>query len=466
MKNKRLFWIIGILVAILLVGVVMKSRNRSDAERIYSAEAKPRTIIEVVSANGKVQPETEVKMSADVSGEVIELMVKEGQLVKAGEFLAKINPDLTLAALQRAEASLNTQRANLANAKARLAQSKSRLINEEASFKRSSTLFSQGAISQADMDAAKATFEVAKAEVDAAEESVNGSQFSVRSGEATLKEANDQLTRTSIFAPMDGTISLLGIEQGERVVGTAQMAGTEIMRIADLTRMEVNVEVNENDIVRVSVGDPVEIEVDAYLDRTFKGHVTEIANTALGDPTNIDQVTTFNVLIHIERSSYEDLVDPERPYLSPFRPGMSATVEIETERVEEALTIPIQAVTVREKNSEKNRYKDKPWKKRKKAKGDEEEESKVDNPAKKAEAEDEEEEEPEECVFLWIDGIAEKRLVTTGVQDNKYIQILEGLKAGEEVIAGPYTVIAKKLENGDEVERVRKSELYGDTDDN
>ncbi len=462
MKRSRLYLILGAVTAVLLILVVVKSQNRGEAERVYAGVAKSRTIVEVVSANGKVQPETEVKMSADVSGEVIELVVVEGQQVKMGDFLAKINPDLTLAAVERAEAALNTQRANLANSRARLAQAKSRLINEKANFERNKSIFKQGAISQADMDASTAAFEVAQSEVEAAEQSVNASDFSVRSAQATVKEARDQLTRTNLFAPMDGTVSLLQIEKGERVVGTAQMEGTEVMRIADLTRMEVNVEVNENDIVRVSVGDPVEIEVDAYLDRKFMGTVNEIANTALDTPHDgIDQVTTFNVMIRIERSSYEDLIDPSKPHLSPFRPGMSATVEIETERVENALSVPIQAVTVREKNSEKNRYNDKPWKKKRLKESEEEKEEKVKNPSKAAE--EDEDAEPEECLFLLDGNKVVKRLVSTGVQDNKYIQILEGLSEGEEVVAGPYTVIAKKLENGDEVEQVAKDELYGDT---
>ncbi|MBN4061965.1 efflux RND transporter periplasmic adaptor subunit, partial [Bacteroidales bacterium AH-315-I05] len=326
--------------------------------------------------------------------------------------------------------------------KARLAQVKAKMINAEADFSRNEKLFNQGAISQADFDAAKSAFEVAKAEVEAAEQNVIGSEFSVKSAEASLKEAQNNLLKTTIFSPVEGTVSMLNVEQGERVVGTSQMAGTEMMRIADLSTMEANVEVNENDIVKVNLGDKVEIEVDAYLGRKFKGIVMEMANSANREGMNVDQVTTFDVKIRILRESYEDLVSKENPHLSPFRPGMTATVEIQTEIAYDVLTVPIQTVTTREDSAGVD------------------EKSGVTEKDREAENREEKDEEIVECVFVLKDDSAKKVEVKTGIQDSKHIEILSGLEEGQEVISGPYSAISKELIDGDLVEKTEKKDLF------
>ena len=293
-------------------------------------------------------------------------------------------------------------------------------------------------------DAAKMQFDVAKSEVDAAEQTVEAADYSVKSSEAAVKEANENLTKTSIFAPMDGTVSKLSIEKGERVVGTSQFAGTEIMRIADLSIMEVNVNVNENDIVKVKLGDTALIEVDAYLNRKFKGLVTEIANTANTTGLTADQVTNFDVKIRILDGSYKDLTTGKPANYSPFRPGMSATVDIQTNTKFNVLSIPIQSVTARDDTSSAD-------KKIKKKPDLKPEENQTEKTEKKAET---------EYVFMFIDKKAVMKKVKTGIQDNTYIEILEGLKENDEVIAAPYKAISKTLKNRDRVIKVDKKDLY------
>lgn len=440
MKNKKLLFIIaGAVVVIIALIAVAKMRGKKALYEVTVDTVKIGQIIETVSASGKVQPEVDVMISPDVSGEIIELNVKEGQEVQKGDLLLKINPDIYLAAVDRVGASLNTSKANLANSKARLAQSKAQFIQTEASFKRNEKLYKSNAISQAEYETAVSSYEVAKAEIEAAEQSVEASLYNVKSAQATLKEANDNLNRTTIYAPQSGTISQLNVEQGERVVGTAQMAGTEIMRIADLTNMEVNVEVNESDIVRVSLGDKAFIEVDAYLERKFEGRVTEIANSANTAGITTDQVTTFEVKVRILRSSYQDLIDSENDHLSPFRPGMSGNVDIETDLVNDVLSIPIQAVTTREDTVETDS-----------------DETKDDKRI--------------EVVFVYEEGMAKMRKVKTGIQDSRNIQIISGLEEGLEVITGPYSILSKRLEDDALVEKESDSDSghgppRGDEDD-
>lgn len=444
---KRILLIISAGLFALTAVIFIKSCSGSSELKVATEKADERYIIETVSANGKIQPEVQVKISSDVSGEIVELPVKEGQRVKKGDLLVKINPDIYLSALDRMGATLNSSKANLANARARLAQVKAQFVNVEASYNRNKKLFDQGAISQADFDASKAAYEGARSDVDAAQETVNASDYNVRSTEASLKEANDQLSKTSIYAPVDGTISKLNVEQGERVVGTAQMTGTELLIIANLNEMEVSVDVNENDIVSVHLNDTSLIEVDAYLDRKFKGIVTEIANSANTSGMSTDQVTNFTVKIRILQQSYKDLV--KEGQTSPFRPGMSATVDIQTKFAKDALSVPIQAVTTRTEKKEEEEKTDKG-------------EGKVvvtDERDKKAKKE--EEIKPEECVFIYADGVAKMVKVKTGIQDNNYIQITEGLKKGQEVITAPYNAVSKQLKDGEQVKKVDKDELFG-----
>lgn len=419
----------GCLVVFLIIANRAGWINHDDIIMVEIEQLQNRTIVETVSANGKVQPEVEVKISADVSGEIVELYVEEGDEVKKGDLLVKVNPDIYVSMKERALAAVNTSKANLANSKARLSQVKAQFINANASFLRNQTLIKEGAISASEFDAAKAAFEVAQAEVEAAEQSVLASDYNVKSADASLKEAGDNLLKTTIFAPMNGTVSMLAVEAGERVVGTSQMAGTEMMRIANLKEMEVNVDVNENDIVRLTLGDTTEIEVDAYSDRKFKGVVTQIANSAKTLGLSADQVTNFEVKIRILRFSYEDLLSKEKLHLSPFRPGMSATVEIQTNTKVNVLSAPIQAVTTREDTAATSEAK--------RLAGVN---GKVDPVM-------------QECVFVNDNGVAKLQKIKTGIQDNKYIEIISELDEKQEVIVGPYSAVSKDLEDGDGIEK-------------
>jgi HlyD family secretion protein len=377
-------------------------------------------------------------------------MVKEGEQVKKGDLLAKIDPEIYISAVDQSEASLNTQKANLSNSKARLAQLKAQFENARLAFERQDKLYKENVISKADYDQANASFLVAQAQVKAGEQDINASEFMVKNSEAALKRANQDLTRTAIYAPNDGTVSKLSVLKGERVTGASQFSsGTEIMRIANLNEMEAQVEVNENDIVRVRMGDTALIELDAYLNRKFKGVVTEIATSANTTGVSVDQVTNFNVKIHLLKESYQDLLDPKRPDFSPFRPGMSCTVEIQTETANDVLTILIQAVTTRvakdslDKLNEKNqKTKDEGF-------------DKVTYVSTKKKSD-----EVRECVFKLVNGIARKTDVKTGIQDNMYIQILSGLKEGDEIITAPYSLVSKTLNDGDKVKKVDKKDLF------
>ena len=434
MNPKKIRKLIIVIIALVVIFFVVKKTGligKNQTIEITTELAQRRTIIETVTANGKVQPEVEVKISADVSGEIIELFFKEGDEVKKGDLLVKINPDIYVSIRERAVAALNSSKANLANSKARLAQAKAQYINTEASFKRNQTLFKDAAISQSDFDAAQAAYDVAKAEIEAAQQNVLGTEYNIKSAEASLKEASDNLQKTSILAPVNGTISMLNIEQGERVVGTSQMAGTEIMRIANLKEMEVQVDVNENDIVRLNLGDTADIEVDAYAKRKFQGIVTQIANSAKTTGLSADQVTNFEVKIRILRTSYADLLDKKNPNLSPFRPGMSATVDVKTKIVKNALSVSIQSVTMREDSAI----------------------SKI-NEKKETSSLDKR----EEIVFLLDNEKAKIQKVKTGIQDTKYIEILSGLKPNQEIILGPYMAVSKELKDGDLVKKEVKKE--------
>lgn len=443
--KKYLIWI-GIPLVIILIVFAVNKKKTTDETKVSTELVTKRTIIETVSANGKIQPEIDVKISPYISGEVVELYVKEGDEVKEGKLLAKIDPEIYISSYERAEAALNTQKANQANAKARLAQVQAQFVNAELSYNRNKTLFNQNVVSQADIDASLAAFKVAEAEVEAAKESLKAAEFSVGSTVASLKEAKENLNRTSIYAPNDGTVSKLNVEKGERVTGASQFSsGTEIMRIANLQNMEVNVEVNENDIVRVSLFDTCLIEVDAYLNKKFKGIITEIATSANVTGVSADQVTNFQVKIRILRESYAEYMSEDNPNYSPFRPGMSATVDIQTETAFEILTLPIQAVTTRSDSSGKPKV------------------------AKTIENKDEPEvnvdEEVIEYVFMYTEeGIAKMIKVKTGIQNNTYIQILEGLKEGDEIIVAPYRAVSKKLKDGDVVKKVPKDELFVTTE--
>jgi HlyD family secretion protein len=422
--------IIGIVSGVIILGAVISVFSGGDkAVTVSVDEVMKRSLVETVSASGKLQPETEVKIQSEVSGQIIELPVKEGDIVKKGQLLVRINPDLYTAAVNRSEAALSSAKSSLATAKARLAQSEAQFKAQELNYERQKKLFADKAISKADMDNATSQFETAKAEVVAARESINGAQFSIESAEASRNEATDNLKRTTIFAPMDGTVTALTKEIGETVLGNNMMSGDVIMKVSSLNTMEVNVEVNESDIVRVNVGDTAVVEVDSYRDVKFKGIVTEIGNTALNalaaTAMSTSDVTNFSVKVRVLQESYAYLSEGQPAGFAPFKPGMSATVEIETERVQDVLSIPIKAVTSREDTSS--------------VENDEEEKIAMNT-------------EPFIVVFVKNGSSeAELRIVETGIQNDEFIHIKKGLNENDEVITGPYDIVSKELKNKDKV---------------
>jgi HlyD family secretion protein len=442
-KSNKLIWYLGAAAVVLIVFVIIGKKagwiGKDEGIKVSVTKVDRKTIIETVSANGKIQPEVEVKMSSDVSGEIKELYVKEGDSVQAGRLLARIDPELYQSALDRSEAALNNSKANLANARARLLQSEAKFNEVEQQYSRNKKMYEQKLISDGEFQTAQSTYISTKADIEAAKQTVIGAQFTVKTQEAGLKEAKKNLTRTEIFAPVSGIVSKLNVEKGERVVGTSQMAGTEMMRIANLNDMEVSVDVNENDIVKVSIGDTVEVEVDAYNSRKFKGMVTEIANSATtSSATTSDQVTNFVVKIRILRSSYADLEKAFGKKRSVFRPGMSASVEIQTEHAHNVIALPIEAVTTRNKND-------------------------LDTTSIASKSTHKAEKSKEDVEVVFVCGTDNKlsiRQVKTGVQDDKVIEILSGLKEGDEVVTGPYSAVSRALKHGDKVKKVSKEELF------
>lgn len=443
---KRIYWIIilGVLAIASVIAIQLLKGNKPI--EVYTEVAQIRTIIEVVSATGKIQPETEVKISSDVSGEITEMLVKEGDQVKKGQLLCRIRPDLYLNAFERVNASVNTTKANLKTAQAQLDQAKANLANSEANYLRNKKLLDQNAISQQDFDAVKAQYESAKANVQALEAGVNAGNYSIQSSEASLKEANTNLEKTYIYSPVDATVSKLSVEKGERVVGVSGMTGTEIMRLANLNEMEVSVEVNENDIIKVHKDDTALIEVDAYMDKKFKGIVTEIANSSTAVGASVDQVTNFVVKIRMLRESYNFLISDNNRI--PFRPGMSASVDIQTRRVSNVISIPIQAVTTRKTDTLNVRNEEEDGR-----------ELKVEN-----ENQEKENKKIEEKIIEYVFTLSDNKVyqisVKTGIQDNDFIEISSGIKKGDQVICGPYSAVSKSLNKNSKVSVVKKEDLY------
>lgn len=406
--------IIGVLIGLSKAGVI---GNKDKGKEIEIANVETGTIVETVSATGKIQPEIEVKIASMVSGEIIDLPIKEGQVVKKGELLLKINPDLYTSGLNRTVA-------NLSGTKAGLSQQEASYNEAKASYERNKTLYEKGIISKSDWDKSIATFEVAKATKQSA-------YYNVQSASASVNEAKDNLGRTVIYAPADGTISVLNVELGERVLGTQQMAGTELLRVANLNNMEVEVDVNENDIVKIKVGDLANVEVDAYLKKQFKGVVTSISNSA-STALTADQVTNFKVKVRILKESYQDLMVGKPISYSPFRPGMTATVDIITTTKTNVVHVPISSVVVKSDTTAVKAIKmDGPEKDNKK-------------PAPKSDKK-------LECVFVKVGDKAKIRIIKTGIQDDTNIEVLSGLKKGDVVITGPYTTVSKELNSGDKV---------------
>ena len=402
------------LLALSKMGVIGSQKKGTEVDIALVNEM---TIIETVSATGKIQPEIEVKISSEVSGEIIALPIKEGQVVKKGDLLVKINPDLYTSGFNRSVSNLSGTKAGLSQADASFKEAKS-------NYDRSKTLFDKGIISKSDWDKAVASFEVAKATKESA-------YYNVQSASATVNEAKDNLGRTTIYAPADGTISMLNVELGERVLGTQQMAGTEILRVANLNNMEVEVDVNENDIVKINIGDAAKVEVDAYLKKEFTGVVTSISNSASSDLT-ADQVTNFKVKIRIQKESYQDLLVGKPVTYSPFRPGMTATVDIITTRKERVLGVPISAIVVKSDTAAVEKIT-------------------VDDIEKKEKQPVSKSDQKYECVFVKSGDKVKISVIKTGIQDDTNIEVISGLKKGETIIIGPYTTVTKDLNSGDRI---------------
>lgn len=439
-SNKWLYYAIGSLVVIVILLVVGKQAGligQPKQTEVELAKAKKTSIIEKVSASGQVQPVVEVKLSPEVSGELIELNVEEGDPVKVGDVLAKVRPDNFISAVEQSRASLNQQKANLASSRASLARAQATFTRAQQDFDRQKKLYDEKVISEADWQLAQQNFAIAENDLKSASESVEAAKFIVKSSEASLSQQQENLRRTTVTAPMTGTVSKLSVEKGETVLGTQQFQGTEMMRIADLNKMEVRVNVNENDIIRVALNDTALIDVDSYshLDKEFKGIVTSIANTA-NDKASADAVTEFEVRIQILNTSYADLIKEGSKY--PFRPGMTASVEIITDRKQNILTLPLSAVTTR-KPGEKMGFGNK----------ENDEEAKP----KQSEKPSTEDEEIKEVVFVNEEGKAKMVEVKTGISDYENIEILDGIKEGDEVVSGPFLVISKRLNDGDAIKK-------------
>lgn len=457
MKNnstRNLFIVLAVVIAVLIVVSVVIGKRKPAGKKVSAEMVGLSTITEKVSASGKIFPVTEVKISSPVSGEIVELNFVEGDSVTAGQVLVKIDPEAYQSQVERGVASVNAAKANKANSiaqvenlKAQREQVYSQLLNTREIHKRNEKLHKEGVISDADFETSKTNVEALEANlrgsdagIKSAEQSVMAAEFNIKSAEAGLKELKTMLGRTTIVAPVSGVISLLNVEKGEQVVGAIQMNGTEILRIANLNSMEVQVEVSESDIPRVSIGDVVDVEVDAYVDRLFEGRVRQIANSANNLNTGLggasltsDQVTNFVVTIDLLSSSYQDLIEEGTQF--PFRPGMSANVEINTSSVENVLAVPVQAVTVREFDEDAERL------------------NRGDNYNPK-------DENYAEVVFV-VEGDTVKMVeVSTGLQDDKNIHIKQGLAQGIQVITGPYSEISKTLEEGERVEVVDEKDLF------
>lgn len=431
MKNKVL--VIAGSIIILLIGVSLVGRKMGWIGGIKPIEVETQladsgSITELVTASGEIQPEVEVRVSPEVPGEIIELNIMEGEFVDEGKLLVKIRPDNFINALERAKANYNQVRANLSSSKSNLSRAEAQYLRANLEFDRQKKLFDQNVISDSEFELAETNFKVSKQDLESSKQSVKASEYVVRSALATVDEAEENLRKTSIIAPMTGTVSLLNVELGERVVGTSQMAGTELLRIANLSIMEVRVDVNENDIVRVEVDDIVNIDVDAYttLNKKFTGVVTEIASTANPKPS-ADAVTEFKVKIRVLNESFRDLVE-EEGIKNPFKPGMTASVEIITQEKSNILVVPISSVTTKtDKDSLGNEV-------------------------------------INQVVFIEKDGEAEMVIVETGISDFDNIEILNGINGNENVIKGPYIAISQKLKDGSIV-KIKDSDKGKSKDD-
>lgn len=446
-SNKTIRYLIIGLVSVTILLAVASSFGwigKPKELEVEFAKAKRATIVEKVSASGTVQPVTEIKLAPEVSGEIRELLIEEGDSVKKGQLLVKLRPDTWISQQERAEAALNQQRANEVSSQAALARAEATYIRADQEYKRQERLWNEKVISEADWQMAQQNFKVAENDLKSARQALQAARYVVKSSEASLQEAQENVRLTKVLAPMDGIVSKLSVKKGERMVGTQTMSGTEMMRIADLNVMEVRVNVNENDIVRVHMGDTAVIDVDAYSsqDKEFKGIVTLIANTAK-DKASADAITEFEVRVLILSSSYQDLIKAGTKF--PFRPGMTASVDILTNRKQNVLSVPLSAVTTRNPNDEKSDEEKK----------QEEERNKNTNgnapkPVKK--------EENKTVIFVNDKGVAKMVEVKTGISDYDNIEVLTGVSDSTEVITGPFLAVSKRLKDGDKIRKAEKKD--------
>ena len=449
-SNKVIIILVVVVAALIAFAVVGKQKGwigKGNILEVAVEKSAKRNIIETVTASGKINPHTEVKLSSEVSGEIITLNVHEGDSVKKGQLLCVINPEVYDAIVNQSTAGVNQMKANLSSSKANLIQTKAALDQAKRNFDRNKQLHDQKVISDADFEASKLSYDQADANYQSAQEQVNANDFSVKSSEAQLSQAKENRNKTSIFAPMSGIVSLVNVKLGERVVGTAQMAGTELIRIADLNYMQAEVDVNENDVLRISLGDTADIEVDAYIKKKFKGVVTQISyssTTATSAIVSTSQATNFTVKIKVLRESYADLINPAIGRLYPFRPGMSTTVDVKTESRSNVLTVPIQSVTTRAEKDIKQK---------------DEDFAKTTQAQKSADAG---KKDANEVVFVVDNGKVKAKAVTTGIQDANYIEITSGLSENETVVKAPFKLISKTLKDGDAVKVVDEKDLFKD----
>ena len=427
-KNKTLWIVLGSLVLLLILSQVINAGKKQTKIAVELAEL--RTITEVVSVSGKIQPEREVKISSDVSGEIISMAVSEGDSVTKGQLLCSINPEIYQTNVQQLQANLDNAKASLASTQAQQMRLAAGAEQALAQYNRQKQLFDQKVISKQDMETAEASYKMAKADMAAADKNIQASKYQVSSVAARVDEGRKNLGRTNIYAPSSGIVTGLNSKQGERVVGTAQMAGTEMMSISDLSSMEVSVNINENDIVLVKQGDSADIKIEAYRGQVFIGVVTSISNSAKFTQvmSKMDQTTNFEVKIRINSSSYAHLIANSK---QPIKPGMTATVDIKTQTASNVVGIPVPAVTTRE-----------PFEKSK--------------DKKEKESEDEEN---KTYVFVYKDGEIKAREVEIGLQDLNFYEVKKGIKKGVEIVIAPSLEIAKNLMDGAKVKVVDKSEL-------
>lgn len=459
--NKKWIWIIvgvvvvsGTLLGLKKAGII----GSDDATKVATEKVKRSNITEIVTASGKVYPEVEVKISPDISGEIVQLEVMEGDSVTKGQLLAMIYADIYATQRDQAAALVTQQQAQVENAQASLGSFKARLDQAERQYNRQKQLFQEKVISKLEYEQAENAFLTSRADYNAAQQSIKSGRAAVASAQANLQRADKDLGRTSVYAPMSGIVSLLNVKKGERVVGNSMMAGTEMMRIADMRVIEVRVDVGENDVPKVSLGDTALVEVDAYSKRKFKGVVTQISSTSRGTggvvSTSSNDVTNYEVRIRLIPESYQDLIGTGKGNF-PFRPGMSANADIQTNTHQNVLSVPINAVTTREKSDTLSvDSKDLNKSKKQEKKDGEEEQGDQETAIKDLDALD-------EVVFvLQADGKVKRVKVKTDIQDINNIEVIEGLKEGDEVIVGPYTVISKTLRTGMKVKVVKKEELF------